>query len=436
MKYTRLNNAKGQVMLVVILTFTVIATTIVLGVVAPIFRQIQNSRDMHASKQSYFTAESGSEDSFYRMRNNVAITFPQTLVLGSATATTTLEPLSNSEQQIISEGNYNNLIRSVVKDLTVSEGGFSFNFAVQVGIGGIDMQNQSSIIGNVYSNGPITGDGASGLNPNYISESAVSVGSSGIIDSVRVKKDAYAHSIANAIIDSNAYYQTIDQATTVGGTKYPNSIDKEAAAMPISDATIDQWETTAAAGGTITTPCTITTSVSLGTKKINCATFTVDGNDAVLNVTGALWITGNLVVKNGGTVKVDDAVGNKTVPIVVDNPSNRSTGSTALLQNNSYFYGATGFLDSYVMIVSRNTSAESGGITLAFDIRNNVVGNVLLYAPHGKMQIQNNPVIREATAHTLVLKNSAQVQYTVGLAQPLFTSGPGGKWKVKRWKEI
>jgi hypothetical protein len=82
-----------------------------------------------------------------------------------------------------------------------------------------------------------------------------------------------------------------------------------------------------------------------------------------------------------------------------------------------------------------NNSAENGGGNTAIDVSNSATGNLLIYAPHGKITLSNGVQLREVTGYKLSLNNSAQVIYSIGLAQPLFTSGPSGSWKIKRWRE-
>ena len=88
------------------------------------------------------------------------------------------------------------------------------------------------------------------------------------------------------------------------------------------------------------------------------------------------------------------------------------------------------------MLISRNTSSESGGANLAINIINGAAGNLLVYAPHGEIKLQNNVNMREVTSYKLTLINNSVVNYAIGLAQTLFTSGAGGSWKIKRWQEI
>ena len=436
-------SSRGQAMLITTVLFAAGTLAVVFGAIAPMIRAVQIGGDLQESKQSYFTAEAGAEDAYYRVRNNVAVTFPYTLTLSTSTADISLETTGILEEQIISKGNANNLIRTVVKELTVTDG-FSFNFGVQTGIGGLYMNNNSVVNGNVYSSGIVTSSNGSPNNYNLIKGAVVSAGPSGSVSYVHATSSVYARLIHDATVDGDAHYQTFGGATssvTVAGTKYPNSSDQPTTTFPISDTLIATWEATAAAGGSVTCTngsYTISSNVTIGPKKIPC-NLTVSGNGTTLTLTGNVWVTGNITISgSGGTgvqMRVADSVGNKSIPIIADNQSNRSGSALISIDGNSNFYGSTGNNESYVMLLSQNNSAESGGSNIAINVVNGAAGNLLIYASHGEIKLQNNVNLREVTAYKLTLINNTVVNYAIGLAQALFTAGPGGSWKIKRWRE-
>jgi len=447
---------KGQTMLIIAILFSAIAVTITFGLTSPMVRQFKIVSDLETSKKSYFVAEAGAEDAYYRIKNILPASFPSVISLDGATASISVSTIGSNEQEILSEGNLNDHIRTVVKDITVTDG-FSFNFAVQVGIGGLELQNNSSVVGNVYSSGQIRSVNSG----TRIYGDIVSSGPNGIINAVNATGTAYAHEIkGGSKICGDAYYQVIDSTSlnflnnpTTGasspctnplspGTAHPNSLDRPDVPMPIPDSLLDQWESQASAGGTINTPCPyqITSgTVTLGPIKIDC-NVVVSGNGTTVILAGAVWINGNLTVNNSPKFKLADSVGNKSVPLITRSVSNPTGSGRIILNNNPEFYGSeTGGVanpDSYVMFISRNTSNSTGGSVIAASAGNNVTGNLLLYAPYGEIELSNNVLLREVTSYKLTLRNNTQVRYNVGLAQPLFTSGPGGQWKIKRWGEI
>ncbi len=439
----RLQSNRGQILILVLIFFSAIAVTVVTGVTSPIVRGLRISSDLQLSKQSYFTAEAGSEDVYYRIRYNLATSFPTTLSLGGATTTISLNVLDPANREIVSEGNARNHIRTVVKHITATDG-FDFEFALQSGLGGISLSNNAVVIGDVYANGPVRSTNT-GVNAyNYVHGNVVSAGSLGYVHQIHATGTVYSHTIKNATIDKDAYYQTFDGATssvTVAGVKYPNSVDQPTTTLPIRDELISRWEDDASAGGTATctgSSYTINASATIGPIKIPCD-LSITGNGTVVNLKGAVWTTGNISINGTGgsgvQIKVDDSIGNKSVPIIAENPGNNSTSAVITVDGNSNFYGSTGNADSYVMLVSQNNSAENAGGNLAINIINGASGNLLTYAAHGEIKLQNNVNLREVTAYKMTLINNSTVSYSLGLGQTLFTSGTGGTWKVSRWKE-
>ena len=436
-------NSRGQVMLIITVLFAAAMLTIVFGVLSPIIREIQIGSDLQQSKQSYFTADAGGEDAYYRVRNNQTITFPYTLTLATSTATVSVDITGPTEEEITSQGNANNLIRTVTKDLTVTDG-FSFNFGVQTGIGGLYMNNNSVVNGNVYSSGIVTSSNGSANSYNLIKGAVVSAGPNGSVTYVHATSTVYSRLIHDATIDGDAYYQTFGGATssvTVTGTKYPNSTDQPTTTFPISDTLIATWETTAAAGGSVTCTngsYTISSNVTIGPKKIPCD-LTVSGNGTTVTLTGNVWVTGNITISgSGGTgvqMRVSDTIGDKSIPIIADNAGNQAGSGLISISGNSNFYGSTGNAESYVMLLSQNNSNQTGGSNVAINVINGAAGNLLIYASHGEIALQNNVNLREVTSYKLSLYNNTVVNYAIGLAQALFTAGPGGSWKIKRWRE-
>ena len=86
-------------------------------------------------------------------------------------------------------------------------------------------------------------------------------------------------------------------------------------------------------------------------------------------------------------------------------------------------------------MISQNNSAELGGSESAISMDNSASGSVILYAGHGLIDIQNSATLKEVTGYKIKAKNSANIVYNTGLANTLFTSGPGGGYEILNWKE-
>lgn len=151
---------KGNALLMVMVFFVVISLSVAAGLVTPVMRANRVATNNLQSKRSYFVAESGAEDVYYRLLSSKGVSSSETLVLGNQTTTTTVTDIAGGGKQIQSLGSANNRNRSVA--LTITEGaGVSFNYGVQVGEGGMKLSGSSGINGSVYANGNIEGTSSS-----------------------------------------------------------------------------------------------------------------------------------------------------------------------------------------------------------------------------------------------------------------------------------
>lgn len=454
------NLEHGQAALIGVIFFLIIATAFAIGFTALAFQESATARRQLNAKQSYYLAEAGAEDVAYRLQTNKQVGALETLIIDGETVTTTLTTPSPGIKQILASGDVSLNIRKVRINLQTAPGA-SFNYGVQVGNGGLTMQNTSSVVGSVYSNGSITGnnsptitgdafaagisiiDDIATINGNAhayaISDGTVgkNASSTTALSNVTIGKHAHANTISGSTITENAYYQTSITSSTVGGTQYSGvlaPVSLPVLPMPITDAQIDGWQTAAAAGGIISSPCPYkpANGTFLGPIKITCDV-EIDGTK-IITITGPIWITGNLDIKNSAHMNLAASYAGNSEIIVVNDPANRLTSSKITVQNSAQINGS-GTTGSYVLVISQNNSAESGGGETAIDIKNTSNAPVY-YAPHGKIEIQNNTTLKEVTAYSLSIKNSAQVTYESGLANIYFSSGPSGGWDIDTWREV
>jgi len=165
---------------------------------------------------------------------------------------------------------------------------------------------------------------------------------------VGVDQHAYCDSIDKSNVVGQLFCNTVT-ATTPNPATGPGPLDQPTTTLPISDAKIEEWKLDAANGGVIlsTDPeCssgtyTIDSATTLGPIKIEC-NLLVDKGSTVLTLAGPVWITGNLDTKSSPTIRVDPALPNKSIQLILDNPSNRLTSSKALLDQGATFTGSAG----------------------------------------------------------------------------------------------
>ncbi len=308
-----------------------------------------------------------------------------------------------------------------------NENNFAFHYGIQVGETGLFMSNNSQVLGSVYSGGDISGGNGSYIKGDvYISK----IG--GILNNVRIgcsgseptpcpiAGDAHVDSIINSYIYGDAYYKNIS-GTTVVGTSYPNNDTPETVGMPLSENDLDQWKSWAESGGTYSGNYTLSANgvtVDLGPKKID-GNLTIT-NGSILNLTGAIWVTGSVSFSNNAVVKLSPTFGPSSGMIIAD-------GQIAT-ENNVTMQGS-GNPSSYIMILS--TSA----VDPAIDVSNNS-SSVVYYAANGFLNVANNAHVRSITGKGIRLSNGAIVEYDTGLANSNFSAGPGGSWVVTEWQII
>jgi Tfp pilus assembly protein PilX len=239
------------------------------------------------------------------------------------------------------------------------------------------------------------------------------------ISGVTVQGTAWAHSLNNCTVGGDALYQSIS-GCTVSGTLHPGSADASPAPLPISAAQIADWEATAAAGGMMAGPYSPSGTVTLGPKKIN-GDLTV-GTGATLKLTGPVWVNGDVTFSNNAILTVDASLGASGAIILADAVGNTANKGKVNISNNVTISG-NGQAGSYPMVLSTNTGSD------AIELENNG-SSVILYAPYGTVEVENNGSGKQITANRLQLKNNATVNYVSGLQSQSFSNGPGGSWAV------
>jgi hypothetical protein len=354
----------------------------------------------------------------------------ESVIIGDSTGQTVLNLNTlTGILEITTNASANNNVRLARIDLLLGTG-VVFNFGVQSDTGGVLMENTSSVEGNIYSNGPVEGQ-----NNNLVKGDIVSAGAMGFVDGSHATGSVYAHTIEDSDIDKDAYYQVIDASTTVDGTKYSGSPDQSIQPLPITDAMVAAWEAEAEAAGVHTSPCpyVIDSDITIGPLKIACD-LEVNKNSTTLTLQGNIWVEGNIKIKKP-VIRIDPTLGNTSVVIIADNPADRLNSSTIEIENTTVFQGS-GAVNSNILVLSQNSSAELGGGVSAINVENGSQGDLLVYAGHGEILLRNSTSLKEVTAWRVRLRNGAKIIYETGLASLLFSGGPSGGFELNSWREI
>ena len=411
-KISKINYQSGAAMLISVVFFLFISLAIISGLVSPTVREIKNANDYVKSRQSLFLSESGIEDAYFRLRTAKPITSPVSISLDGNTAITTITDSGYNQKTISALGDVD--MRQRTNELVLEAGeGTSFSYGMQVGVGGLTMNNNATINGSVYVNGNITDNNSGKITGTTIAVGTISGENIGQLGS----GDAWAHTVNNSTIAGALYCKTGG-----GNNKLCNTsrVDPSSLDFPISDEQVQGWKDEAVAGGTQTGNLNLSgdDALTLGPKKI-VGSITLS-NDAILTVSGMLWVTGNISISNQSLIRLSNSYGTGSGVIVADG---------TITTNNSASFSGSGTAGSYIMMLTTSTSSS------AIEI-NNSAGTVILVAPYGNITFNNTASAKEAIAKSITMNNNSVLSYETGLANVNFVSGPSGGWNITSWKEV
>jgi hypothetical protein len=367
------------------------------------------------STQAYYAAEAGIEDALLRLKKNPAIstlTYNFNIINGVSVAVNIPNTILTSKS-ITSQATNQDIIRNIQAVCSIGNtSGISFYYGVMVGAGGLIMNNGSEIVGNVFSGGNVSGSGK-------IDYNLIVSGNGHSISGVYVQGDAMAYSCLSGASVNNLTYVTGGAHTcTIRGTTSMQSQEISEQPMPIPQNQIDEWKVAAAVGEQIVGNKTISdVSNNLGPTVIT-GNLTLN-NNAVLTITGVVYVKGNVTLGNNATMKLSNSYGPEGGVFLTDGIISMGTGDT--------FYGS-GQTGSYLLILSTNASDD------AISVKNNSIGAVF-YTSSGGLNISNNVSLVEATGYKVIMNNNSKVQYSSGIVNIYFSSGPSGGWKVTDWQE-
>jgi hypothetical protein len=152
-KNSEINFKKGQAIITAVIFFLFVSMTTILGVTAPVYKEVQLANDINKSKESFYLSESGQEDAVYRLKNGISISNTEVLTLGSSTVSTIIQ--DNSGMKVItSTATSSSLVRRIETELQMGQG-VAFNYGIQTGQGGFNLSGGATVNGNVYANGNI-----------------------------------------------------------------------------------------------------------------------------------------------------------------------------------------------------------------------------------------------------------------------------------------
>ncbi|MBI2443930.1 MAG: hypothetical protein HYV42_01650 [Candidatus Magasanikbacteria bacterium] len=242
------------------------------------------------------------------------------------------------------------------------------------------------------------------------------------LSGITVGGTARAAVMSDCTVGGDAYFDQ-SNTCTVQGQQFGATPAPPPAPFPVSDAQIAAWEAAAAAGGIVAGDYVLDgQTATLGPQKID-GNLTVS-NNSTLNLTGPVWVAGDLIFDNNVQIRLHPSLGNAGTAIIADYPASSTLKGKMTIGNNSGIAG-NGQPGSLPLLISMYAGPGN-----AIDLSNNAT-NTIFFAPRGTITISNNTEVKEMTARQINMSNNSVVNYESGLQSVYFTTGPGGSWQFQ-----
>ncbi|MCR4284224.1 MAG: hypothetical protein NUV64_02835 [Parcubacteria group bacterium] len=190
-----LNN--GQAGLTVVVLFLFISIGLIAGASSLASKDVKAGKVFSNSKKSYFLAESGVEDVVYRIKRGKNVSSSGSIFTPDGQVNIIVSSPLGGNKEIVATADILGYVRKI-KAVLSSAYGFEFFYGVEVGEGGLEMDENSAVIGNIYSNGSVTGENGSKISGDAIV--ATNIEESGQVKSAVCNQDQLFGQV-NPVVD-------------------------------------------------------------------------------------------------------------------------------------------------------------------------------------------------------------------------------------------
>lgn len=149
-------NDRGFAAIIFLLIVVGLVSVVTFSMAIVVSSENKINKSLNVSAQSYYSAESGIEDAILRVTKGYNYNATNNFVFDGANISQNITQIENGVS-IQSSSSYFNNKRKLETMLYITTDDIAFHYGVQVDEGGLEMKNGSSIVGNIYSNGTITG---------------------------------------------------------------------------------------------------------------------------------------------------------------------------------------------------------------------------------------------------------------------------------------
>ena len=431
-------NEKGMISMIMMLFVSAVVLTISVSVASLAMGEMKMAKNGVASvEKTFYIAESGLNIALYRLFSDPSPGSYTIDVDGVEVAVEVLLNPGESYQRIVrvKATTPDNKVRRVQAIVDTDSFGVALDYAVQGGDGGITMENNSVIEGDVYSNGNIVAE-----NNSYI-QGEVWAAENHMLEGADVSENVHVYEIIDSLIGGDAYYNIIDTDTEVTGALHPGASELDTEDFPITDEDIENWkseivdevganssecpESYDAGYYCIMSDTVLETTKIVGTSSEPIGLY-LDG-DSQLILGGNLWVTGDIIFDNNGVdgvVKAKEELGGASVAIISD-------GKVDI--GNNFGIEGSGDERSYVLLISTNDSLDVGSPAI---YASNNSDSIIFGAPHGVLKVKNNGEVNAAFSKELYLEQNSKVIFNNSLSAFSVVSSDENFINVVDWQEL
>ncbi len=173
-------NDCGFALIMALLVVIGLVLVVAFSMTAVVLTERKIDKNLINSTQSYYLAESGIEDAILRVIRSEYDAINNFTLDGADIG----QNITQVDDDIViqSASSYSNNERKLETSLYITTSDIAFHYGVQVDEGGLEMKNGSSIIGNIYSNGTITGATGTTIFGDAFVATGMSLDSNGVWD--------------------------------------------------------------------------------------------------------------------------------------------------------------------------------------------------------------------------------------------------------------
>ncbi len=463
-----MKNNKGQAAILIIFVIGMVGLLIGMSLSKTGFAESMMGRGVAGSTYAFYVANSGVEDAFYKIQEHtdtdedgIGFGYPDPvnypLDVGEGTAKITISGTKN-ERIIESVGKFEKYVRKlrVITYNTSIKPGFAD--AIHASNGGVELEGNTKVTGNVYSNSFVKGvnNGHAGRSDCSDDQPASVTGIEGnvwAVDSI----DKLASINSGPCIHGSAFSKDINECRILGSAYSDDSISDSSCPYEIEcdpdenpDCITPIKKPLPDIGEEMLKQYLVdNNNIYAGDCEIggtnNCSTpsesdgitptignIIIEGNlitnIPLLYISGPVWVKGNINMESNQTIDLDPGVTDKSLILFADGK---------ILADSNITFNSEG--TKFLLLVSGHENSEPNMCSEdnASIIISQNVSSILFYATNGcTLVAANSKFDGSLIGEGVKVETNSTVQYDDLLQDAVFSLSDEGGWQISSFTEL